>query len=147
MLSSRILVVDDDKDVRDVIVQGLEMAGFSVAWAPDCEHARAVIKGQRIDAALIDMRLPGESGIELARALRATRIPVLLVTGDQSLEPVDGLPILFKPFRLAELGERVHAIVKEATRTPIQRPFGRTRRVRSARIGPAKKDDPELVSR
>ena len=117
MLRPRILVVDDDEDVRDVIVLSLEMAGFAVACASDCEHARAVIEGQRIDAALVDIRLPGESGLELARALRATRIPVLLVTGDQTLEPTDGLPILFKPFRLAELGERVHAIVKERAGT------------------------------
>jgi two-component system phosphate regulon response regulator PhoB len=145
MLKPRILVVDDDGDVRDVIALGLEMAGFTVVSAPDCERARAVIEGQRVDAALVDIRLPGEGGIELARALSAT-IPVLLMTGYRGLEPIDGLPILFKPFRLAELGERVHAIVKEATRTPLQGSFGRTRRIRSARIGPAKKDDPEVVS-
>jgi DNA-binding response OmpR family regulator len=114
MLRPRILVVDDDDAVRDVIVLGLEMAGFAVAFAPDCERARAVIERQRVNAALIDVGLPGKSGIALARALSATRIPVLLMTGDRGLEPIDGLPILFKPFRLAELDERVHAIVKEA---------------------------------
>jgi DNA-binding response OmpR family regulator len=126
MLRPLILVVDDDKDVRDVIVLGLEMAGFAVACAPDCEHARTVIEGQRIGAALVDMRLTGEGGTEFARALGVARIPVLLMTGDLSLQAIDGLPILFKPFRLAELGERVHAIVREAASTPRQGPFNRT---------------------
>jgi hypothetical protein len=60
--------------------------------------------------------------MELARALSAMRIPVLLMSGDHSSEPIDGLPFLFKPFRLAELDERVQAIVAEATTTLFQGP-------------------------
>jgi len=85
----RVLVVDDDPDVIDYLSSFLEDEGFEVQAAGDSETARARLDGFRPDAILIDVMLPGKSGLDLLVSLRRDRkwsgTPLVLVTGDDNV--------------------------------------------------------------
>jgi DNA-binding response OmpR family regulator len=85
----RVLLVDDDPDVIDYLSSFLEDEGFEVQAAGDSETARARLDGFRPDAILIDVMLPGKSGLDLLVSLRRDRkwsnTPLVLVTGDDNV--------------------------------------------------------------
>ena len=85
----RVLLVDDDPDVIDYLSSFLEDEGFEVQAAGDSETARARLDGFRPDAILIDVLLPGKSGLDLLVSLRRdprwSGTPLVLVTGDDSV--------------------------------------------------------------
>ena len=70
MSETRILVVEDEQPIRDLIAFGLRRAGFEVALADNCMGARASIGDRRPDLILVDWMLPDMSGLELVRQLR-----------------------------------------------------------------------------
>ncbi len=85
----RVLLVDDDPDVIEYLSSFLEDEGFEVQAAGDSEAARARLRGFRPDAILIDVMLPGKSGLDLLVSLRRDRkwsdTPLVLVTGDDNV--------------------------------------------------------------
>ena len=85
----RVLLVDDDPDVIDYLSSFLEDEGFEVQAAGDSEAAKARLDGFCPDAILIDVMLPGKSGLDLLVSLRRDRLwsdtPLVLVTGDDSV--------------------------------------------------------------
>lgn len=114
--SKHILVVDDDGDVRDVIVAILREDGYRVSVALGGESMRALLKDDDgIDAIILDALMPGESGRSLALYAKELRLPVVVVSG--SPEQIEfavknNLQLLKKPFRMQELFDALdHAIV------------------------------------
>jgi two-component system, OmpR family, response regulator MprA len=119
----RILVVDDDRAVRDSLRRSLEFNGYEVALANDGVEALARINGLAPDALIVDVMMPRLDGIETTRALRAAGndLPILVLTARDSVgDRVDGLDAgaddyLAKPFALEELLARLRAMLRRRT--------------------------------
>src|SRR5688500_3865164 len=115
----RLLVVDDDPDVRDSLRRSLEFEGYDVTTASDGAQALRLRKG--VDLAILDLMMPNVDGSEACRRLRAAgeRLPVLMLTARDALgDKVTGLDAgaddyLAKPFALEELLARVRALLKQ----------------------------------
>jgi two-component system response regulator MprA len=116
----RVLVVDDDKAVRDSLRRSLEFNGYAVALAADGAEALAGIGGIAPDAVVMDVMMPRLDGIEATRALRAAGndLPILVLTARDSVgDRVEGLDAgaddyLTKPFALEELLARLRALLR-----------------------------------
>jgi two-component system phosphate regulon response regulator PhoB len=125
MADTRILVVEDEQPIRDLIAFGLRRAGFDVAVAVDCQAARASIADRRPGLVLVDWMLPDMSGLELTRQLRKdpnTRdIPVIMLTARaDELDKVTGLEggaddYVTKPFSARELIARIMALLRRTS--------------------------------
>ena len=112
--SARILVVDDDEEVRHVTASFLSGFGYSEAEASDGASAIAMMQRARFDLVVADLAMPGMTGIELAAEVKSrfSNVPVLILTGHaDAVQIPDGLPVLAKPFQSAELATRVSALL------------------------------------
>jgi len=79
--AAHILVVDDDQRIRDLLARYLFEHGFRVSSAADAASARAAMRGLAFDLVILDVMMPGESGLSLARDLKAiSNVPVLMPT-------------------------------------------------------------------
>jgi len=114
-----LLIVDDDDRIRDLLRKFLIRHGFLVSIARDAGHARRVLAGLDFDLIVLDVMMPGESGIELTRALREThKTPILLLTAKgETPDRIEGLEAgaddyLPKPFEPKELLLRINAILR-----------------------------------
>ncbi len=118
----RVLVVDDDRAVRESLRRSLEFNGYSVTLAGDGAEALAAIASAAPDALVIDVMMPRLDGIEATRALRAAGndLPILVLTARDSVgDRVEGLDAgaddyLTKPFALEELLARLRALLRRA---------------------------------
>jgi two-component system phosphate regulon response regulator OmpR len=117
--AAHILVVDDDLRIRDALAQYLFQNGFRVTTAADAATARATMAGLVFDVVILDVMMPGENGIELARDLKSTsNIPICMVTARAEPEDrVQGLEVgvddyIAKPFEPRELLLRIQNILK-----------------------------------
>jgi two-component system, OmpR family, response regulator MprA len=116
----RVLVVDDDRAVRDSLRRSLEFNGYRVSLASDGAEALASIGGNPPDALVIDVMMPRLDGIETTRALRTAGndLPILVLTARDSVgDRVEGLDAgaddyLTKPFALEELLARLRALLR-----------------------------------
>ena len=125
MTGKQILIVEDEKPIRDMIAFGLRRAGFDVREAEDCSAARASIADQRPDLLLVDWMLPDQSGLELTRAVKRGRdtqdLPVIMLTARaDEQDKVTGLEggaddYVTKPFSPRELLARINAVLRRAT--------------------------------
>jgi DNA-binding response OmpR family regulator len=114
----RILVVEDDHKVASFIQQGLEQEGHAVDVLHDGTHAGDEAHAINYDVAVLDVMLPGRSGFQVLRDMRARRatLPVLMLTAKDTVEDrVAGLDsgaddYMVKPFALAELSARLRAL-------------------------------------
>jgi two-component system response regulator MprA len=119
----RVLVVDDDRAVRESLRRSLEFNGYAVALAGDGAEALAGIAGASPDVVVMDVMMPRLDGIEATRALRAAGndVPILVLTARDSVgDRVDGLDAgaddyLTKPFALEELLARLRALLRRST--------------------------------
>lgn len=114
-----ILVVDDDTRLRDLLRRYLVEQGFRVTTATDAADARAKLVGLDFDLLVLDIMMPGESGLDLTKALRRERVvPILLLTAMDEVESrIAGFEsgaddYLAKPFEPRELVLRIHAILR-----------------------------------
>ena len=114
-----LLIVDDDERIRGLLRKFLMRHGFLVSVARDAGHARRVLAGLDFDLIVLDVMMPGESGVELTRALRAThKTPILLLTAKgETPDRIEGLEAgaddyLPKPFEPKELLLRINAILR-----------------------------------
>ena len=118
--SGRVLVVDDDPDVRDAVETALELDGHRVETANDGLAALKRLAQVEFDAVVLDVLMPHLDGFEVCRRLRAagSRTPVLIVTArDSEEDTIRGLDLgaddyLVKPFALGELLARVRALLR-----------------------------------
>jgi two-component system OmpR family response regulator len=125
----RVLVVEDEPKMADLIRRGLERAGLAVDVAPDGETGLTRARATTYDAIVLDRMLPGRDGDEVCRQLRAERIsaPVLMLTALSAVpDRVEGLDAgaddyLGKPFSFDELLARLRALARRdgATRPPV----------------------------
>lgn len=122
-----VLVVDDDRDIRELIAQYLEKNGMRVSVAANGREMRAVLEGGPPDIIVLDLMLPGEDGLVLCRELRASRhrsVPVLMLTArGEETDRIVGLEMgaddyLPKPFGLRELLARIKAVLRRARMLP-----------------------------
>ena len=117
-----ILVIDDDKRLRDLIARYLTEQGYRVTSAVNAADARAKLAGITFDLLVVDIMMPGESGLELTQSLRETSlVPILLLTAmGESTDRITGLETgaddyLVKPFEPRELVLRIKSILKRAS--------------------------------
>ena len=116
-----LLVVDDDRRIRDLLSRFLLGEGYRVTTAETAAEARAKLEGLRFDLLILDVMMPGETGIELTRSLRASSsVPILMLTARGEAESrIAGLEsgaddYVGKPFEPRELSLRVANILKRA---------------------------------
>ena len=122
----RVLVVDDDRAVRESLRRSLEFNGYHVVLASDGAEALASISGAAPDALVIDVMMPRLNGIETTRALRTAGndVPILVLTARDSVgDRVEGLDAgaddyLSKPFALDELLARLRALLRRVAPAP-----------------------------
>ena len=115
---ARILIVEDDCSIREILHMHLELVGHSVRAAEDAQKARRILESEAADLALLDVMLPGEDGFSLGEDLIARGIPVLFLTAKTAVtDRVRGLKLgaqdyMLKPFEPAELLARVENILR-----------------------------------
>jgi two-component system response regulator MprA len=118
----RILVVDDDRAVREALRRALTLAGYEVQVAEDGEAALEQTAQAVPDAVVLDVGLPGIDGLEVCRRLRrlGNRVPILILTArDAVADRIDGLDVgaddyMVKPFDVGELQARLRALLRRA---------------------------------
>jgi two-component system phosphate regulon response regulator OmpR len=123
---SHVLVVDDDERLRSLLQKYLSQNGFRVTAASGAEDARALMKSIAFDLMIVDVMMPGESGLELTKSVRAhSQIPILMLTARGEAEDrIAGLErgaddYLPKPFEPRELVLRCAALLRR-TAPPVQ---------------------------
>ena len=116
-----LLVVDDDRRIRDLLSRFLAGEGYRVTTAYNAKDARAKLTGLSFDLLILDVMMPGETGFELARSIRGhSSVPILMLTARDGAESrIEGLQIgaddyLSKPFEPRELSLRIANILKRA---------------------------------
>ncbi|UVE19267.1 response regulator [Pseudomonas sp. LS44] len=121
----RVLAVDDDADIRELLADYLGGHGYEVALAADSQQMRALLAEQLPDVVLLDVGLPGEDGLSLARFLREHHdLPVIMISGASTpLDRIVGLEVgaddyLAKPFDPRELLARLKTVLRRYTRQP-----------------------------
>jgi two-component system phosphate regulon response regulator OmpR len=120
-----ILVVDDDQKIRDLLARYLSEQGFRISTAEDGAAARKALRGLDFDLILLDIMMPGESGLDLARDLKSTRsVPICMLTALSDAEHrVNGLETgvddyIAKPFEPRELVLRLQNILRRVRSRP-----------------------------
>jgi CheY-like chemotaxis protein len=120
---SRILVVDDDPDLAEVVMASLELGGYDVLVAHHGVDALEKMKGDGIDLVLLDMRMPVMDGWEFARRLHANRghdVPIIVVTAAENAREwaseVQAEGYLAKPFAIEDLLSEVETVVASHSR-------------------------------
>jgi two-component system OmpR family response regulator len=121
-MPTRVLVVDDEENIRYLLDAALRHAGFDVATAADGRQALDAARSQPPDLVVLDVMMPDLDGFEVTRRLRSegSKVPVLFLTArDATEDKVRGLTLggddyLTKPFSLEELVARVRAILRRA---------------------------------
>jgi two-component system OmpR family response regulator len=116
---AQLLVVDDDREIRDLLAGFLARHGFRVLTAGDGKEMRKAIADRRIDLVVLDLMLPGEDGLALCRELRArSELPVIMLTAmREEIDRIVGLELgaddyLPKPFNPRELLARIKAVLR-----------------------------------
>jgi two-component system, OmpR family, phosphate regulon response regulator OmpR len=117
-----LLVVDDDRRIRDLLSRFLLGEGYRVTTADTAADARAKLAGLRFDLLILDVMMPGETGFELAKDLRASSsVPIVMLTArDEAASRIEGLTLgaddyVGKPFEPRELSLRIANILKRAS--------------------------------
>jgi len=124
MLGHRILIADDEPDIRNVLRRLLLSDGFCVCEAGDGYEALAAVDRCEVSVIVMDILMPGMSGSEAIRSLRANprfaTTPILIITGHTALQPQQwadprsGIRLLTKPLNLDQMLSTVHQLVHAA---------------------------------
>jgi two-component system, OmpR family, response regulator len=116
-----ILIVDDHREIRDLVSRALTKEGFRVSTAADGRAMQKVMADGRIDLILLDLMLPSEDGLSLCRTLRAeSNVPIIMLTAKgEEVDRVIGLEMgaddyLSKPFGSRELVARIKAVLRRS---------------------------------
>src|SRR5699024_11613621 len=117
---AKLLVVDDEPNIRELLSTSLRFAGFDVIAAANGREALEAAETQNPDLAVLDVMLPDMDGFTVTRKLRATgrHVPVVFLTArDETEDKVTGLTVggddyVTKPFSLDEVGARIRAVLR-----------------------------------
>ena len=122
LMSARILIVDDEPAIVDMLAYNLQRANYEVITAQDGEEALAKALQEQPDLIILDLMLPRLDGLEVCRALRGKRdVPIIMLTArDAEVDRVVGLELgaddyVVKPFSVRELVARVKSVLRRAT--------------------------------
>tara|TARA_B110000003_G_scaffold117627_1_gene120087 strand:- start:635 stop:1321 length:687 start_codon:yes stop_codon:yes gene_type:complete len=125
-MNNKILIVEDEKDIRDLIIYALEAKGYETISTDDGEKALKMLKENKPDLVILDWMLPSVSGLEICRNIRRDKniknIPIIMLTAkitedDKILGLDSGADdYITKPFSTAELSSRVKAILRRIER-------------------------------
>ena len=123
--NDKILIVDDDLRIRDLLRRYLTQEGFDVVQAEDGKALTRILLREAVDLIVLDLMMPGEDGLSICRRLRAAndRTPIIMLTAKgEDVDRIVGLEVgaddyLSKPFNPRELLARVHAVLR---RRPTQ---------------------------
>ena len=160
-MKKHIIVVEDDAHIRLGLCDALRAEGYEVSDCRDGSEAGPLIKNARPDLVILDVMLPGKSGFDLCRDIRARkdRVPILMLSAKgQEIDKVVGLELgaddyVTKPFSLRELLARVQALLRRAGTTgkanelPAEIAFGKVRIDGKALRGKRGKEQFELTPR
>lgn len=131
MATSTVLVVDDEKTLRETVAYELEQEGYRVVRAADGRRALELFRAEKPDLVLLDLMMPELSGIEVCRILRnESDVPIIMLTAKSSeIDKVVGLEIgaddyVTKPFSLRELLARVRAHLRRREAAGVAGPAG-----------------------
>ena len=121
-----LLVVDDDRDIRNLLDEYLTQAGFRVTTVAEGKAMHKALEQHRIDLVVVDLMLPGDDGLVLCRQLRSrSNLPVLMLTAcGTEVDRIVGLEMgaddyLAKPFNPRELLARIRSILRRAQALPL----------------------------
>jgi len=119
---AKILVVDDEKDIADLVSYNLEREGFAVVKAFDGETALAKVRSEKPDLLILDLMLPGVGGLDICKRIRAnpktSSLPIIMLTAKaDEVDKIIGLEIgaddyVTKPFSVKELVARVRTVLR-----------------------------------
>lgn len=119
--ANKILIVDDDQEIRDLLASFLQQYGFDVVVAEDGQHMLAELDKQTFDLIILDLMMPGDDGLTLCRKVRAnSNIPIIMLTAiGEETDRIIGLEMgaddyLAKPFNPRELLARMKAILRRS---------------------------------
>ncbi|MFG1495229.1 response regulator [Saccharospirillum sp. HFRX-1] len=136
----RILVVDDDEDIRNLLKEYLEKNGFVVVTAADGQQMRQYWPHERLDLIVLDIMMPGDDGFTLCKEVRArSRVPIIMLTaGSDETDRIIGLELgaddyVGKPFNPRELLARIKAVLRRYDETPDSSPLDARQRLRFGR--------------
>jgi DNA-binding response OmpR family regulator len=119
----RVLVVDDNQDIRDLVVHFLSADGFHVFSASNGDEALAILKSNTVNLVLLDVMMPGKSGLEVLAEIRGNSnrairdLPIMMITAKSSTDDIDlalatgANSYVIKPFRAITIREKVRAIL------------------------------------
>lgn len=135
----RILIVDDDREIRSLLAEYLDANGFRTLTAADGQAMRRTLDSSHIDLIVLDLTLPGEDGLTLCRDLRAhSSLPVVMLTArSAALDRILGLEMgaddyLPKPFEPRELLARIRSVLRRTQALPPNMEPPRARAMRFA---------------
>ena len=124
-----LLVVDDDRRIRDLLSRFLFAEGYRVTTAETAADARVKLAGLRFDLLILDVMMPGETGFDLARHLRSSsNVPIIMLTArDEARSRIEGLSLgaddyVGKPFEPRELSLRVASILRRSRPADLPAP-------------------------
>ena len=160
-MKKHLLIVEDDAHIRLGLCDALRAEGYEVTDCRDGAQATPLLKQRKPDLVILDIMLPGKSGYDLCREIRAAknRVPILMLSAKgQEIDKVVGLELgaddyVTKPFSLRELLARVHALLRRAepgggaTDIPAEIAFGKVRVDCKALRGKRGKEPFELTPR
>ena len=143
-LRARIVVVEDEPDLRDAVAEYLVANGFDVTSVGDAASMRALAEHETFQLAILDIAMPGEDGLSLGRWLRS-KMPIGIIfatAAGTSIDRVVGLEIgaddyLVKPYELRELLARVRSVLRRVPQRHRRRSGPRRRRPKPTRRGGA----------
>ncbi len=125
-----LLLVEDERAIREPLARFLERAGYRVSGAADAAIARQLLPAAAFDLAVLDIMMPGEDGLSLARFIRASgSLPIILLTARaEEIDRIIGLEMgaddyLVKPFNPRELVARIRAVLRRS-QLPATQPVG-----------------------
>ena len=126
--TDKILVVDDDARIRDLLRRYLTQEGFEVMIAEDGKALNRILLRETVDLIVLDLMMPGEDGLSICRRLRSAndRTPIIMLTAKgEDVDRIVGLEVgaddyLGKPFNPRELLARIHAVLRR--RPPVEAP-------------------------
>lgn len=126
-----LLVVDDDRQLRELLTRFLGKHGYRVTTARDGQEMRQALENWRIDLIILDLMLPGDDGLTLCRELRAkSRMPIIMLTAmGEETDRIVGIEMgaddyLPKPFNPRELLARIKAVLRRTQEASLQAPAG-----------------------
>ncbi len=144
---SHIIVVDDEPEIRSMLVDYLSHSGFTVRAAEDGAAMRRILAEQPADLVILDINMPGEDGLSLARFLRAnTEVGIVMLTAaGEVVDRVVGLEIgaddyIPKPVDLRELLARIRAVLRRLRAAPAEPAAGEAPAAKMTQIGACKLD-------